>query len=68
MRFALSKRLRDLDSFGHAIKVNYRGKETYNSVLGGLLTLIAYSLTLVLIARSAQEMVVMKEPILTDYL
>jgi len=43
----LVRRLRDMDVFGHSIKVNYKSSESYQSLLGGLLTLAVYSLTLI---------------------
>ena len=55
MQFSLRKLVRRLDYFGHDIKVNYKGEKTYTSALGGIITVVVYALTLVLIIKSAKE-------------
>ena len=67
MKFSFTRKLRALDVFGHAIKVNYKGEEAYNSVFGGILTLTMYVLTIVVIIRSAEEIVLMNDPVLQEY-
>ena len=62
-----ARKIRALDVFGHAIKVNYKGQEAYNSVLGGIFTLIMYVLTIVLVIRSVEEIVLMRDPVLREY-
>ena len=59
--------LKSIDSFGHPIQVNYKGEETFKSQVGGLLSLLSLALTLVLVVRAVNEMVVMEEPTLTEF-
>ena len=68
MNFSMLRLLRSLDTFGHPIKVNYKGEETYNSALGGILTLAMYALTLVLVERAFTEIFTMQEPSLSEYM
>ena len=59
--------MRGLDGFGHQIKLNYKGDEAYNSAFGGTVTLAIYVMTLILIVKSAQEIFIMKDPVLTEF-
>ena len=59
--------LRGRDSFGHTVKLVYRGSETYNSVIGGIMTLLVKALTLVLIIQAFEELFFMKDPLITNY-
>ena len=61
------KCVRGYDGFGHEIKVNYKGEETYNSAFGGAISLVVYALTLVLIVKSAQELYLMEDPVLAAF-
>ena len=38
--------LESLDIFGHAIKINYKGEDTYKTKLGGFCTLAFYALSI----------------------
>ena len=67
MQFSLRKLVRGLDRFGHQIKVNYKGEETYNSSLGGIITVAVYALTLILIVKSAEEILLMQDPKITAF-
>ena len=67
MKFSISNLVRSIDLFGHPIKVNYKGKHEYSSLLGGLISILAYSLTLVLIYRAAEEIFMMEDPELTEF-
>ena len=44
---AISGMLLRLDVFGHKIGVHYKGEEAYKTKIGGLLTLITYTLILI---------------------
>ena len=59
--------MRGYDGFGHEIKVNYKGDETYNSAFGGAITLVVYALTLVTIVKAAQELYLMEDPVLAAF-
>ena len=61
------KLVRSVDAFGHDIKMNYRGEESYNSLLGGIITMGVYALTLVLVVRAVTEIIYMQDPSLTEY-
>lgn len=63
----LARQIKKLDKFGSPINVNYKGQETYNTVLGGLCTLTVYVLSCVLILQASQEIIEMNDPIITDF-
>ena len=44
---AISGLLLRLDVFGHKVGVHYRGEDQYRTKIGGLLTLITYTLVLI---------------------
>mmetsp|Transcript_19717 Transcript_19717/g.26670 ORF Transcript_19717/g.26670 Transcript_19717/m.26670 type:complete len:104 (+) Transcript_19717:9-320(+) len=67
MPFSLKKSLRGIDAFGHKIAVNYKGEESYKSQLGGVLTILVYTLTLILVVKSGEEIVKMADPTLKEY-
>ena len=67
MAKSFKRLLRSVDTFGHPIKVNYRGEESYKSALGGLMTLLVYSLTIVVVVRAIEEIAEMNEPKLIEY-
>ena len=66
-KFYFGRLLRHLDVFGHRVSLNYKGNETYTTVLGGVLSIIVYGLTLILAIRAMQEILMMDEPSLTEY-
>ena len=67
MSLRIASLVRGLDNFGHSIKVNYRGEESFNSLFGGALTIVVYSLTLVMVMSAIKEMIQMNDPILSEY-
>lgn len=67
MKVSLSNLLKSFDNFGHPIHVNYKGEETFKSQVGGVLSLLSLALTLVLVVRVVNEMVMMKEPTLREF-
>ena len=67
MAKSFKRLLRSVDTFGHPIKVNYSGEESYKSALGGLMTLLVYSLTIVVVIRAIEEIAEMNEPTLIEY-
>ena len=67
MLLKIANLVRSLDNFGHSIKVNYRGEESFNSFFGGVMTIMVYSLTLVMVIRAVNEIHLMEDPILSEY-
>ena len=67
MAKSFKRLLRSVDTFGHSIRVNYRGEDSYKSALGGLMTLLVCSLTLVMVIRAIEEIAEMNEPTLMEY-
>ena len=53
----LTASLLNLDSFGHQIVVNYRGKDKYQTKLGLLCTVIVYSLIAVYAANLVSQFI-----------
>ena len=51
--------LRNRDSFGHTVSLEYKGRDKYNSVVGGILTLLMQGLTLVLVIQAVMEIFLM---------
>ena len=58
----LKRYLRGIDAFGHEIRVNYKGEESFNTALGGMLTIVVKALTLAMLVMAVQEMIVMEDP------
>ena len=67
MKFQIGSFFKSIDLFGHPIKVNYKGQHDYKSLIGGVFSILAYSLTLVLIYRAVKEMIIMDDPVLTEF-
>ena len=67
MRFSLTALLRNRDAFGHPIGVYFNGEDSYQTLLGGFMTLVAQILTFVLITQAIQEIIGMEEPVVTMY-
>ena len=63
----LAKFLHSRDIFGHRIDVYYKGRESFNTSLGGLLTIMTQSLTAVLIYKALFEVIFMEEPEIVSY-
>ena len=64
---SIPKAIRNHDSFGHTIEVVFKGRETYNSILGGLLTLVVQAITIYMVVDSAIEIALMNEPLIQSY-
>ena len=61
-RFMLNR-----DSFGHEMKLEYKQRETYNSVFGGILTLLMQGITLIMVFQAVKELALMEEPLITNF-
>ena len=46
MRQRLLEIFKDVDIFGHPIRINYKGSDTYKTKLGAFVTLLTYALIL----------------------
>ena len=62
MKNWLTKFLVNRDAFGQPVQVAYKGHETYNTMLGGILTLLMQVMTMAYIFTSALELVLMEDP------
>ena len=47
--------------------MNYKGEYTFNTAIGGCITLCVYALTLVMIVNAVDEIVGMHDPTLREY-
>ena len=64
MKSSAMKTLRSMDDFGHPIKVTYKGEESHQTALGGLLTVAMRILMLVVVYKAIKEVILMEEPII----
>ena len=55
MNFSLRRIVRSLDDFGHPITLTYKGEETYQSCLGGIVTLVVIAFTIGMAAVKIQQ-------------
>ena len=67
MKFSLLRFMRNRDSYGHPINLYYKGDEAYQTYLGGFLTFLAQILTFVLFIGAMEEIIEMKEPIVSSF-
>ena len=63
----LARFLRKRDSFGHAVQLIYKGNETYNSLFGGIVTLMVQALTLIMVIQAVTELASMEDPLIINY-
>ena len=59
--------LRRRDSFGHPVKLLYKGNETHNTIIGGILSVLVQGMTLVMMITAITELVLMKEPKISSF-
>ena len=64
---SLARFLRNRDSFGHAVQLIYKGNETYNSLFGGIVTLMVQALTLIMVIQAVTELASMEDPLIINY-
>ena len=65
---AITRFVRSLDDFGHPIRLNYRGENTYQSCLGGSLSIVTVTLTLFMVISGIRKVVLMLDPNVTTFL
>ena len=67
MPFSVGNQLRGFDTFGHPIHVNFKGDESYNTRMGGVLTIVVLGFTLTQIVISLLKIVTMNDPDITEF-
>ena len=67
MVFSLRRAIRQFDDFGHPIHLTYKGSETYQSLLGGIISIAVMSFTLAMIITKLEAVVLMTDPIITSF-
>ena len=55
------------DSFGEPIQVSYKGRETKDSIIGGILTLFLKGLMMLLVYKAIIELVMMNDPKISSF-
>ena len=67
MSFSLGRLLRSLDDFGHPITLTYKGEETYQTCLGGVITVVVSAFTMVMAVVKIQQVIEMSDPNITSF-
>ena len=67
MKFSLSGAVRLFDDLGHPIRLTYKGSETYQSFLGGVLSIGVLAFTIAMVITKVTAVVSMSDPIITSY-
>ena len=49
------------------MKLEYKYRETYNSIFGGILTLLMKGLTMAMVVQAVLELVLMENPLITNF-
>ena len=63
---AFGRVVRKLDKFGERVSINYGGESTYNSVWGGALSFIQWSLLLVVAVIGLIDLLNFEDPNVTQ--
>ena len=58
--------LKNNDRFGHSVNLSYKGRETYTTVPGGMLSLMVSIMTIIMIYQAIIELIYMNEPIIKN--
>lgn len=67
MPFSFSKAVRKFDDFGHPIALTYKGDDSHQSFLGGILTLMVMIFTATMVVIKIDQVVSMDEPAITSF-
>ena len=59
MPISLKGFLESVDIFGHGVSVMYKGKDTFNTTFGGLISLSVYVMTIIIAMRAIEEVILM---------
>ena len=65
--FSLLRLLRKFDDFGYPISLRYKGEKTYQSFVGGVLSLLVSFLTLLIVIFGMRNVLFMRDPKVTSF-
>ena len=65
--FSLFRMLRKFDDYGYPIRLRYKGEATYQSFLGGVLTLTVQVLTFIIVVIGLKKVLLMGDPNITSF-
>ena len=63
----IGTKLKDLDSFGRPVTLNFRGNDRYKTVRGGLITLLSYLCALLLSMSIIERWYTRLDPVISTY-
>ena len=64
---SIKRFLTSRDVFGHPIQVVFKGRESFNSVTGGITTILMQILTTIIIIQALLEVFLMQDPKILSY-
>ena len=67
MKFSILNLLSSLDEFGHPMSLTYKGEFTYQTLVGGVLSIIMQILVAIMIINAAIEIYTVNEPTITSF-
>ena len=67
MKFSLIGLLSSLDEFGHPMSLTYKGEFTYQTLIGGILTIVMQVLVAIVIINAAIEIYNVNDPTITSF-
>ena len=67
MKFSILSLLRSLDEFGHPMSLTYKGDFTYQTLIGGVLSIIMQVLVAIMIINAVIEVYNVDEPTITSF-
>ena len=67
MGYSLWSLLRQMDDFGHPMNLTFKGEVTYQTLIGGFLSIVVQVLTLVKIIQAGIEIYSVQEPKITSF-
>ena len=67
MKFSILNLLSSLDEFGHPMSLTYKGEFTYQTLIGGVLSIIMQVLVAIMIINAVIEVYNVDEPTITSF-
>lgn len=67
MQSSFSKLLVSFDDFGHSFALTYKGQETHQTLLGGILSFLIKAMTITMIILLTKSMLLMEDPEIVSY-
>lgn len=55
------------DNFGHPAQLTYKGKQTFQTKLGGLCSIVIKVMTIVMVVIGLKSMMLMEDPEITSF-